>query len=355
MSDPLAPFDFDLPEARIALRPVQPQHEARLLVVHGDGRLDDVHIFDLPNYLAPSDVLVFNNTRVLPAALKAVRPARDANGQDVHVDINLVKKRDASCWRALARPGKRLKIGDRLLIADGFRAVVLAKRGSGEIDLQFDLAGGALLSALEAYGAMPLPPYIARRRPADASDRRTYQTSFANGEAESVAAPTAGLHFTPFMLQAIDEIGAARESVRLTVGLGTFAPLSETQLQSGRLHEEWRELSADLARKLNCVRKTGGRIIPVGTTALRTLESAIDAQGRFHSAAGATDIFLKPGDELRATDALITNFHLPRSSLFMLVCALMGTDIMQAAYAHAIENEYRFYSYGDACLLLPDL
>lgn len=353
MSDPLAPFDFDLPEGRIALRPAQPQHAARLLVVHRDGRLEDSHMLDLPGYLSASDVLVFNNTRVLTAALKAVRPARNADGQAVAIDINLVEKLDASCWRALARPGKRLKPGDLLVVADGFTAKVSAKFPDGELDLVFNLQGDALLAALEEHGAMPLPPYIARRRAADESDRQAYQTSYAQGEAESVAAPTAGLHFTPHLLQAIDETGAARESVRLTVGLGTFAPLGSAQLQSGRLHGEWRELSADLAHRLNARRAAGGRIIPVGTTALRTLESAVNARGELRGVSGLTDIFLRPGDRLRATDALITNFHLPRSSLFMLVCALMGTDIMQAAYAHAISNNYRFYSYGDGCLLLP--
>ncbi len=353
MSDPLAPFDFDLPEERIALRPVQPQHEARLLVVHGDGRLDDAHMRDLPTYLNASDVLVFNNTRVLTAALKAVRPARDANGRNVSVDINLTRKLGACCWQALARPGKRLKPGDILHVADGFSAKISSKHPDGELDLVFNLEGDALVSALEKHGAMPLPPYIARRRPADESDRQTYQTSFAKGEAESVAAPTAGLHFTPYLLRAIDETGAARETVRLTVGLGTFAPLGSAQLQAGRLHGEWRELRAALAQKLNASRAAGGRIIPVGTTALRTLESAVDDAGNLQGVSGVTDIFLKPGDTLQATDALITNFHLPRSSLFMLVCALMGTDIMQAAYAHAISENYRFYSYGDACLLLP--
>ena len=200
---------------------------------------------------------------------------------------------------------------------------------------------------------MPLPPYIARRRPADAKDRETYQTEFAGDDAASVAAPTAGLHFTPRLLDEIDAAGIARETVRLHVGLGTFKPLEAAQLEANRLHEEWRRLTPEVAARLNAARSGGRRVVPVGTTAMRTLESCVDTDGVLHAATGPTDIFLKPGDAVRATDALVTNFHLPGSSLFMLVCALMGTGVMQAAYAHAIETEYRFYSYGDACLLLP--
>ncbi|MEZ5954398.1 MAG: tRNA preQ1(34) S-adenosylmethionine ribosyltransferase-isomerase QueA [Hyphomonas sp.] len=349
----LTQFQFDLPEDRIALRPADPQDSARLLVVHRDGRLEDAGVRDLPRFLSPGDVLVFNDTRVLPAALKGVRPARDAAGQDVACDVNLTERMDARTWRALARPGRRLKDGDTIIFAEGFTADITGHHEGGEIGLRFSLAGNELTAALDRHGAMPLPPYIARRRPADALDRETYQTNFAGEDAASVAAPTAGLHFTPRLLSECDAAGLVRETVRLHVGLGTFKPLEEKQLEENRLHKEWRSLTPETAARLNAARGAGHRIVPVGTTAMRTLESCVDADGVLHPATGPTDIFLKPGDAVRATDALVTNFHLPGSSLFMLVCALMGTDVMRAAYAHAIAKDYRFYSYGDACLLLP--
>ncbi|MEO0786580.1 MAG: tRNA preQ1(34) S-adenosylmethionine ribosyltransferase-isomerase QueA [Pseudomonadota bacterium] len=346
-------FDFHLPEDRIALRPVEPQDAARMLVVHGDGTLEDAMVRDLPRYLSSGDHLVFNDTRVLPAALKGVRPARDADGRDVAVDMNLVGELGDRRWLALARPGRRLKAGDVIGFGGALSATLVARRDGGEVEVEFDLGGADLREVLGDIGAMPLPPYIARRRAADARDRDTYQTRFASEDAQSVAAPTAGLHFTQRLLDEIDAAGLVRETVRLHVGLGTFAPLDEDALKDNRLHEEWRRLTPDTAVRLNAARAKGNRCVPVGTTALRTLESCVDADGALHPATGPTDIFLKPGDPLRATDALITNFHLPRSSLFMLVCALMGTEVMQAAYAHAIASGYRFYSYGDACLLLP--
>nr|WP_321441835.1 tRNA preQ1(34) S-adenosylmethionine ribosyltransferase-isomerase QueA [uncultured Hyphomonas sp.] len=349
----LSQFQFDLPERLIALRPVEPQDSARLLVVHGDGRLEDASVRDLPRYLTAGDVLVFNDTRVLPAALKGVRPARDEIGQDVACDVNLTERIDAASWRALARPGRRLKDGDTIIFAEGFTAEITGHHDGGEIGLRFSLSGEALTAALDKHGAMPLPPYIARRRPADAKDRETYQTEFAGEDAASVAAPTAGLHFTPRLLSECDAAGLVRETVRLHVGLGTFKPLEEKQLEENRLHQEWRRLTPETAERLNAARASGYRVVPVGTTAMRTLESCVDTEGVLHPATGPTDIFLKPGDAVRGTDALVTNFHLPGSSLFMLVSALMGTEIMRAAYAHAIANDYRFYSYGDACLLLP--
>ncbi|WP_300379508.1 tRNA preQ1(34) S-adenosylmethionine ribosyltransferase-isomerase QueA [Henriciella sp.] len=349
----LSDFAFDLPEDLIALRPAEPQDSARLLVVHGDGRLEDASVRELSHFLEAGDTLVFNDTRVVPAALKGVRGARDAAGSDVTVDANLVERTGPANWRALARPGKRLKPGDRIVFADEFAAEITTKSDSGEIELVFNLSGPALDEALDAHGAMPLPPYIARRRAADAQDRQTYQTSFAGNEAQSVAAPTAGLHFTPRLRGEVQAAGIGSEIVRLHVGLGTFAPLKESQLASGRLHEEWRHVSPEVAERLNAVRTAGKRVVPVGTTALRTLESSLAPDGRLTATMGPTDIFLKPGDRLHVTDALVTNFHLPESSLFMLVCALMGTDVMQAAYAHAVKEKYRFYSYGDACLLLP--
>lgn len=324
-----------------------------MLVVHGDGRLEDAGVRDLPHYLNAGDVMVFNDTRVIPAALKGTRPARNEDGSDVAVDVNLVERITERDWLALARPGKRLKPGDRIVFASDLSAVIQEKRADGELVLSFSLAGTALDDAIETVGAMPLPPYIARRRAADASDRETYQTEFAGEDAQSVAAPTAGLHFTERLLNEIDAAGIKRAQVRLHVGLGTFAPLKDEQIEAGKLHEEWRQIRPGVAAALNQSRAEGRRCVAVGTTSLRTLESAADPDGTIQAVTGPTDIFLKPGYAFRATDALVTNFHLPESSLFMLVCALMGTDIMQAAYGHAIAQDYRFYSYGDACLLLP--
>ncbi len=324
-----------------------------MLVVHGDGRLEDGRILDLPDYLNAGDTLVFNDTRVLPSALKGLRRARDAQGEDVSLDANLVENISADTWLALVRPARRLKPDDALEFGEGFTATVIRKLESGEVELKFSLSGPDLEQALDRFGAMPLPPYIARRRAADAEDRQTYQTGFASEEAKSVAAPTAGLHFTDRLMSRLDGAGLKRETVRLHVGLGTFAPLKDEQIDQGRLHEEWRRVSPEAAAALNTARANGQRCVAVGTTALRSLESAARPDGQIEAVTGPTDIFLQPGYQFRATDALITNFHLPRSSLFMLVCALMGTNVMQTAYAHAVVNDYRFYSYGDACLLLP--
>ena len=332
---------------------MSPQDASRLLVVHSDGRLEDATVRDLPRYLSAGDALVFNDTRVIPAALKGVRPARNEMGSDVVVDVNLIQQLSEQSWLALARPGKRLKTGDKVIFADGLSATISEKREDGELVLAFSLSGEALHEAIETVGAMPLPPYIARRRAADETDRETYQTSFAGGDAKSVAAPTAGLHFTPRLLDEIDAAGIVREQVRLHVGLGTFAPLKDEQIAAGKLHEEWRQVTPDVADRLNRLRTNDQRCIAVGTTSLRTLESAASEDGIIHPVSGPTDIFLQPGYKFRAIDGLVTNFHLPESSLFMLVCAVMSTDIMQAAYAHAIAEGYRFYSYGDACLLLP--
>jgi S-adenosylmethionine:tRNA ribosyltransferase-isomerase len=324
-----------------------------LLVVHADGRLEDAHVRDLPSYLSAGDVMVFNDTRVIPAALKGVRAARDANGSDVQVDVNLVSRQSERDWLALARPGKRLRAGDQIAFGGGLFAGIEDKRSDGELLLRFSSSGADLDAAIETMGAMPLPPYIARRRAADATDRETYQTSFAGADAQSVAAPTAGLHFTPRLLAELEAAGLARAQVRLHVGLGTFSPLKPEQVEAGRLHEEWREITPDVAEELNHARSAGHHCVAVGTTSLRTLESCADADHVILPSVGPTDIFIQPGYEFRATDALVTNFHLPGSSLFMLVCALMGTELMQAAYAHAVASDYRFYSYGDACLLLP--
>lgn len=322
-------------------------------MVHGDGKLEDAKVRDLPRYLSAGDVMVFNDTRVIPAALKGIRYARNEQGSDVAVDINLVARENESDWIALARPGKRLKVGDPIRIREDLTCHIIAKRDDGELVLRFSQSGDALDDVIEVAGNMPLPPYIARKRPADATDRKTYQTSFAGEDAQSVAAPTAGLHFTSRLLNELDGAGILKAQVRLHVGLGTFAPLKDEQIKSGILHEEWRQITPEVADQLNTVRANGARCVAVGTTSLRTLESSATEDQTILAASGPTNIFLQPGYKFRATDALVTNFHLPGSSLFMLVCALMGTEIMQAAYAHAIAEDYRFYSYGDACLLLP--
>ena len=351
--DRLKPFDFELPDRLIALRPPERRDDSRLLVVRADGGLEDRQIGDLPDLLKSGDALVFNDTKVLPAALEGVRPARSTDGQDVHVQVNLVERVDANAWRALARRGKRLQIGDLIDFGHGLSAEVLDKADAGEIGLGFNLGGDALDTALDEIGQMPLPPYIARRRPADATGLERYQTVYAAGRAESVAAPTAGLHFTPELRDALERSGINQLFVRLRVGLGTFQPLSAEQIDTGRLHEEARSVSDATARDVNALRANGKSCIAVGTTALRTLESAVGPGGELIEVDGPTDLFIRPGYQFKIVDGLLTNFHLPRSSLFMLVSALMGVDTMQAAYAHAIAKEYRFFSYGDACLLLP--
>lgn len=346
-------FDFHLPEELIALRPAVPRDSARLLVVKASGTLVDASVADLPDFLHAGDLMVFNETRVLAAALQGVRRARDESGRDVQVDLNLIEAIGDGRWKALARPGRRLRPGDVIEVAGAPGVEITGQDEEGSFEVRLLTEGEAESTWLDRVGAMPIPPYIARKRAADVKDRDDYQTTFAKGEAKSVAAPTAGLHFTPELLDRIDARGVRREFVRLDVGAGTFANLKDEQLASGRLHAEHCEVSAEVAAAANAARAAGGRLIPVGTTALRTLESACDSDGQIRPISGTTDIFIKPGRKVLAADVMMTNFHLPRSSLFMLVCAMMGTDVMQAAYAHAIRERYRFFSYGDACLLLP--
>lgn len=345
-------FHFDLPEELIALRPVEPKDAAKLLVVRPNA-IEHRHVRDLPDILSVQDTLVFNETRVLPAALKGVRPARDNQGRDVAVDINLLECLGPDLWKTLARPGRRLRVGDPIEFDRDFKAEITETLDHGELLLRFNLAGDELVERLFEVGNMPLPPYIARRRAADAQDFSDYQTRFATGDANSVAAPTAGLHFTEDLLDRLDKAGIRRAEVRLDVGAGTFAPLRTENLISGRLHKEFCSMSSATASALNKVRADGGRVIAVGTTSLRTLETVSRQSGDYRPFEGTTDIFIKPPDTVRGADALMTNFHLPGSSLFMLVCAVMGTETMQAAYAEAIAGKYRFFSYGDACLLLP--
>lgn len=349
-------FDFDLPEERIALRPVEPRDAARLLEVRA-GTLNDKHVSDLPGCLRPGDTLIVNRTKVIPARLHGKRLSRQTGheGQSAqpHIEATLHKRISPSAWAAFARPGKRLAVGDRVIFADSLDAVITAKGEGGEVGLQFSLKGEDLDTAIARAGEMPLPPYIASKRDVDARDAEDYQTTFAK-EKGSVAAPTAGLHFTPPLLDRLKDAGISLEEVTLHVGAGTFLPVKSDTTEEHRMHAEWGQVPGDVAERLNRRRSEGGRLITVGTTSLRLLESAADENGTIHPFKAETDIFITPGYRFRAADGLLTNFHLPRSTLFMLVCAFAGVDTMKAAYAHAIESAYRFYSYGDACLLWPE-
>ncbi len=349
----LSAYDFDLPESFIALRPCSPRDASRLLVVRGDGSLEDRHFHDLPDLLTSKDLLVANDTRVLPAHLRGVRLARDETSVAIDIQVNLADEVSPGIWRALARPGKRLRSGDRLSFTESLNAILHEKGEDGVVFIDFGLPRDALLPRLEQVGAMPIPPYIMRQRDVDEQDSADYQTLFAQPEKTgSAAAPTAGLHMTDRVRGRLAERGTGLASVTLHVGLGTFAPLKPGNLEENRLHAEYFEVTAAAAEAIR-ERNPSGRVIPIGTTALRTLEAWVRQSPSRAPMAGETDIFLKPGDEFELVSGLLTNFHLPKSSLFMLVCALMGTEVMQAAYRHAISSGYRFYSYGDACLLLP--
>jgi S-adenosylmethionine:tRNA ribosyltransferase-isomerase len=343
-------FDFDLPEALIALRPARPRDSARLLHIPADGAFEDRLVREAPSLFRPGDLLVFNDTRVIAAALRAVRPARDPQGPLVRVSLNLLERVGAERWRALARPGKRLKPGDGLFFDDSLFASVESKDEEGGITLRFDRAGAALDAAIAKIGAPPLPPYIAGKRAPDDSDRADYQTIYATKDG-AVAAPTAGLHFTEALLSALDQAGVERVNVTLHVGAGTFLPVKAEDTSAHVMHSEWREIPADTAAAINDAKAEGRRVIAIGTTALRSLESAADEHGRVRAETGSTDIFITPGYRFRVVDGLWTNFHLPRSTLVMLVSAFAGLERMQGAYAHAIAQSYRFYSYGDASLL----
>ena len=336
-------FAFDLPRELIAERPVRPRDAARLLVVRSD-RLEDRIVRELSDLLAPGDLLVLNDTKVIPARLRGQRGL-------ARVEVTLMEPaREPGQWNALARPAKKLKPGDRIDFAPDFAATVTARGEGGEVTLAFDRDGAALMNALDANGEPPLPPYIARSKGADAQDREDYQTVYAR-EPGAVAAPTAGLHFTPELLAALDARGIGRETVTLHVGAGTFLPVTVDDTNAHRMHAERGTITAAAAARINATREAGRRIVAVGTTALRLLESATDEEGRVQPFAGSTDIFITPGYRFRTVDVLMTNFHLPRSTLFMLVAAFAGLARMRAAYAHAIVEHYRFYSYGDASLL----
>jgi len=335
-------FDFDLPQERIAQTALEPRDSARLLHVT-PGKLMDRHIYDLPDLLRPGDVLVTNNTKVIPARLYGKRG-------DVAVEVLLHKKGAPQTWLAFARPGKRLRVGDTLIFAADFSAEILEKQDDGQILIRFSTKDDALFPLLQKYGEPPLPPYIKREVGQAKLDESRYQTVYAAQEG-AVAAPTAGLHFTPELLAKLEAKGIQRVNVTLHVGAGTFLPVKAERLSDHVMHAEWGEVTAEAAALLNKAKKEGRRIVAVGTTSLRLLESAIDEKGTVHAFAKDTAIFIYPGYLFRAVDILLTNFHLPKSTLFMLVCAFAGKESMEAAYAHAIAQSYRFYSYGDATFL----
>ena len=342
-------FDFELPEDRIALHPAEPRDSARMLVVRPDEPLADRHVTDLLEILRAGDVLVVNDTKVLPAELKGTRIRGEARAS---VSFNLHKRVDRQTWRAFARPAKRLHVLDRLALGDdgSLLATVAGKGDTGEVTLAFDLGGAELDEAIKAHGAMPLPPYIGAKRGTEERDKTDYQTVYAAVDG-AVAAPTAGLHFTEGLLQKLSSKGIDIERVTLHVGAGTFLPMKAEDTDDHVMHAEWGELTEAAVHRLAAARAKGGRIVAVGTTSMRLLETAARATGELKPFTGETDIFITPGFRFRAVDVLMTNFHLPKSTLFMLVSAFCGLEVMQAAYAHAIGEGYRFYSYGDSSLL----
>lgn len=348
-------FDFDLPEERIALRPAEPRDSARILVVRPGDALQDRIVSELPSLLRAGDVLVFNDTKVIPAQLKGIRRRGGASAQ---VEATLHMRVAPDRWQAFMRPGKRIAAGDRIHFGHDqnscflgqLDATVIEKGEAGEALLGFDLSGPFLDEALHAVGHIPLPPYIASKRDDDEQDRADYQTIYAREEG-AVAAPTAGLHFTPELFAALDAKGIELRFVTLHVGAGTFLPVKADDTADHKMHAETGSVSAETAAALNAAKARGGRIVCVGTTSLRLLESAARDDGTVDAWSGPTDIFITPGYRFRAADMLMTNFHLPRSTLFMLVSAFSGLETMRSAYAHAIGNNYRFYSYGDASLL----
>jgi S-adenosylmethionine:tRNA ribosyltransferase-isomerase len=336
-------FDFNLPPERIALRPAEPRDSAKLLLLDGARTADHI-VCDLPSLLRPGDCLVFNDTRVIPAHLEGMRG-------EARIGATLHKRQDLRRWHTFIRNAKRLREGDEIAFGADVRAIAEARNADGSFLLRF-LGDEPVELLLERAGRMPLPPYIASKREADARDREDYQTMFAR-EAGAVAAPTAALHFTPALMAALTEAGIAHETLTLHVGAGTFLPVKAEDTADHRMHAEWGRIDTVTAERLNAARAAGGRIIAVGTTSLRLLESAADEQRRIRPFDGDTAIFITPGYRFRGVDGLMTNFHLPKSTLFMLVSALMGRERMLAAYDRAIEGQYRFYSYGDASLLLP--
>lgn len=338
-----ADFDFPLPPELIAQEPARPRDSARLLNVGaGNGLVDNV-VRDLPDLLHPGDLLVFNDTRVIPARLQGRRG-------EVKAEVTLHQMVGADCWRVFAKPGKRLKPGQTIMFADDFSADVVEKHEAGDMTLRFSCGGAALSAALQNYGYMPLPPYIRRPDGGEAADAADYQTMFAAKDG-AVAAPTAGLHFTPELTQALEARGVRRATVTLHVGAGTFLPVKADEIKDHKMHSEWGEVPPETAAAVAETRRIGGRVVSVGTTSLRIMEAAAREDGSLPAFAGSTDIFITPGYRFKVPDLLMTNFHLPCSTLFMLVCAFSGMETMRAAYAHAVARRYRFFSYGDASLL----
>ncbi|RCW85868.1 tRNA preQ1(34) S-adenosylmethionine ribosyltransferase-isomerase QueA [Paracoccus lutimaris] len=343
-------FDFHLPETLIATRPARPRSSARLLLAEGDATRD-LHVHDLADLLGPGDLLVLNDTKVIPARLSGTRARQTPQGEAVaRIEVTLLEPA-ADGWRALAKPLRKLKPGEVIRFSDRFSAEV-TEIADGELTLRFDATGADFDAALARVGAMPLPPYIAALRAPDAADHQDYQTVWAR-RSGAVAAPTASLHFDADLLARLAQKGVRFTHVTLHVGAGTFLPVKVEDVTTHRMHGEWGEVTPEAAAIINETRRAGGRVIPVGTTALRLIESAADAGGRVHAFSGVTDIFIYPGYRFRVTDALMTNFHLPKSTLLMLVSALMGQDRIKALYRHAVESGYRFFSYGDASLLIP--
>ncbi|NCP17829.1 MAG: tRNA preQ1(34) S-adenosylmethionine ribosyltransferase-isomerase QueA [Erythrobacter sp.] len=342
-------FDFELPPERIALRPVSPRDAAKMLVVDGGAPFADRQVRDLPELLREGDVLVLNDTRVIPAQLEGERVRPGASGAGIGATLH--KRIDARRWQAFVRNAKRLRDGDMIRFPEGVCAIAEARADDGSWTLAFE-GEEPVEILLQRAGAIPLPPYIAGKRPADDRDASDYQTLFAD-KAGAVAAPTAALHFTPELVARLDDAGIARETLTLHVGAGTFLPVKADDTDEHAMHSEWGEISPAVADRLNTARAEGRRVIAVGTTSLRLLESAADENDTIQPFSGDTDIFITPGYRFRAVDGLMTNFHLPKSTLMMLVSALMGRERMMEVYAHAIANEYRFYSYGDSSLLLP--
>ena len=348
----LSDFDFDLPEALIATRPARPRTAARLLLATGD-QIRDLHVRDLTEVFRPGDLLVLNNTKVIPARLSGTRRRMTGQGAvEASIEITLMEPSAQGGWRALAKPLRKVTAGEEIVFSPDLSAVV-AEKGEADLRLVFNVTGDDFDAALAGAGMMPLPPYIAAKRAPDAADATDYQTVFAR-HAGAVAAPTASLHFDAALLRALVDAGIKLVEVTLHVGAGTFLPVKVEDVTTHRMHAEWGEVSQTAAEVINRTRAEGGRIIPVGTTALRLIESAADPDGTMHAWQGTTDIFIYPGYRFRVTDALMTNFHLPKSTLLMLVAALMGQDRMRRVYAHAIDQGYRFFSYGDASLLIPD-
>lgn len=347
----LSDFDFDLPEDLIATRPVRPRPAARLLLATGDA-ISDRQVADLPDILRAGDLLVINTTKVIPARLTGQRPRDTAQGPvSARVEITLTEPQPDGSWRALAKPLRKLADGDEIHFTDDLRAIVVT-RGPEDVVLRFNLTGDAFDAALDQAGQMPLPPYIAGRRAADAQDREDYQTVFAR-EAGAVAAPTASLHFDEGLLEQLRALGVRFAEVTLHVGAGTFLPVKVDDVRDHKMHAEWGQVTPEAAAEITATKAAGGRVIPVGTTALRLIETAATGPGQISAWSGKTDIFITPGFRFQLADGLMTNFHLPKSTLMMLVSALMGRTRIMAIYDHAIDRRYRFFSYGDASLLLP--